>query len=99
MAKIIYFTTAQTNEDFAKNLPLWSVAPNTSNQNFHNKMIRALATQNEVTAVSIRSINHHFKFCKLNKENKKEGNVTWIYPKVKDNKASLFRKRSKQNDS
>ena len=86
MNKIIYFTTAQDNEDFAKNLPLWSVAPNTSNQNFHNKMIRALATMNDVNAVSIRPINHNFKYYQLPGEVKTIGNVTWIYPKVKDNK-------------
>ena len=90
MAKIIYFTTAQKSEDFAKNLSFWNVAPNTSNQNFHNRLIRALASQNEVEAISIRPINSNFKLPQLDREIKKESSLTWVYPKVKNNKIYKF---------
>ena len=68
--KIIYLTTAQSNDDFKNALPKWKKAPNTSNQNFHNKLIRALSTRHQVFVISIRSINGNFAEQEMKKERK-----------------------------
>ncbi|MCR4911444.1 MAG: glycosyltransferase [Bacilli bacterium] len=84
--KIIYFTTAQKNSDFSASLPKWKKAPNTSNQNFHNKLIRALSTKHEVFVIAVRPINDNFAEKELRREYKAEGKVIWNYIKVKNSK-------------
>ena len=97
--KIIYLTTAQSNDDFKNALPKWKKAPNTSNQNFHNKLIRALSTRHQVFVISIRSINGNFAEQEMKKERKEEGNVIWNYIKVKNSKADkLLFIHSRVND-
>ena len=86
MNRIIYLTTAQSQDDFASNLSFWKAAPNTSNQNFHNKVIRALALTNQVDVISVRPINKNFEKSVLNKETKIKDNITWHYVKVKQSK-------------
>ena len=89
--KILYFTTALDNEEFKKYLSYWKVSPNLSNQNFHNKLIHALALSYDVDVISVRSINHYFKkqrlAAKINKENSK---IYWKYIEVRRNKIDKF---------
>ena len=84
---IIYFTTAQDKNDFANYISLWNVPINTSNQTFHNKLIRAIGINNHVDVVSIRPFSK--KKCNVNYLEKKEtidGNIEWHYPKIARNK-------------
>ena len=70
------------NEDYKEYLSLWSVPPNLSNQNFHNKFIRSLAISQQVEAISVRPINSNFKAKTLHCASKLENNITWNYIKV-----------------
>ena len=85
--KIIYFTTAQEENDFRSFINDWKISLNPSNQNFHNKLIRALAINNEVHVISVPPFsrsNMHVR--KLEKAVKTEGNITWHYVKRSGNK-------------
>lgn len=85
--KIIYVTTSIDKEDYKEFIKLWKRTPNPSNQNFHNKLIRALAINNEVEVISIRPFSH--TYCKVNslkKEEKQIGNIKWQYIYVHGNK-------------
>ena len=80
--KIIYFTTAREEKDFRSFINDWKISLNPSNQNFHNKLIRALGINNEVHVISVRPFsrsNMHVK--KLEKGVKQEGSITWHYVK------------------
>ena len=80
--KIIYFTTAQDENDYRSFMSQWKIALNPSNQNFHNKLIRSLAIDNQVEVISVRPFsrkNMHVK--KLENNKKKDGNITWHYVK------------------
>lgn len=87
--KIIYFTSAQRIEDFKRLLPKWTVSPNLSNQNFHNKLIRALSLTHEVEAISIRPTNH-LPYPALLGKTVKEGNITWKYVPVSHDKINKW---------
>ena len=82
MGKIFYLTTAQSTQEFERLLPKWRVSPNLSNQNFHNKLIRALATAKEIDVISARPINSHFFIPRLFKKTVKDNNITWKYISV-----------------
>ena len=85
--KIIYVTTAIERDDYKEFSKLWKTSLNPSNQNFHNKMIRALALNNQVDVISIRPFSTRFCNAKvLPEETKVEGNITWHYIKVKGNR-------------
>ena len=86
MSKIIYFTNALDQNSFKEYLKNWSVSPNLSNQNFHNKLIKALSLSFDVEVISIRAINSNYKESKLPKQTFAELNVTWKYPKVTTSK-------------
>lgn len=75
----MYLTSAMDNESFKEYLRDWTVAPNLSNQNFHNKLIRAIATTNDVDVICYRSINIHFKKFELPAKVVKENNIHWKY--------------------
>lgn len=78
--RIIYFTTAQEEKDYRSFMNQWKIALNPSNQNFHNKLIRALAIENQVDVISIRPFSRkNMKVKKLPSVEKKEGNITWHY--------------------
>ena len=84
---IIYFTTAQDKTDFASYLSLWNTPINTSNQTFHNKLIRAIGKNNNVDVVSIRPFSRN----KCNVEYLKtadtvDDTIHWHYPKITRNK-------------
>ena len=89
---IIYFTTAQDTVDFANYINMWNVPINTSNQTFHNKLIRAIAKNNHVDVVSIRPFSKH----KCNVEYLKSAetvteNIHWHYLKIARNKLNSLR--------
>ena len=80
--RIIYFTTAQDEKDFRSFLNIWKISLNASNQNFHNKLIRALAISNKVDVISIRPFSHHnTRVNYLKAGSKIDGNITWHYLK------------------
>ena len=88
--KIIYFTTALKKEDYAVFSSAWE-SLNTSIQNLHNRLIRALALTHEVEVISIRPFSR--KYCKLKKleaESKNEGKITWHYVGIKRLKLSRY---------
>ena len=77
--KIIYFTTALKKEDYAAFSSAWE-SLNTSIQNLHNRLIRALALTHEVEVISIRPFSRRYcKFDCLEPETKSEGKITWHY--------------------
>lgn len=80
--KIIYFTTAQEENDYRSFIDYWKIPLNSSNQNFHNKFIRSLAIKNEVEVISIRPFSiSKTNVSQLKRETKKDGNITWHYIK------------------
>lgn len=88
--KIIYFTTALKKEDYAVFSSAWE-SLNTSIQNLHNRLIRALALTHEVEVISIRPFSRKYcKFKKLEAESKNEGKITWHYVDIKRLKLSRY---------
>ncbi len=89
--KIVYVTTALDKEDYKEFVKLWKKSPNPSNQNFHNKMIRSLAINNQVEVISIRPFSG--RLCtvkKLEKGTKVDGNITWNYITIRKRKVSRY---------
>ena len=88
--RIIYFTTALEKEDYVSFCKNWNGSLNTTIQNLHNRLIRALALTHEVDVISVRPFSK--RFCKLKKLDAfttQEGKITWHYLEVKRRK--LFR--------
>lgn len=87
MNKVIYFTNAVDQKYFKEDyLRFWKVSPNLSNQNFHNKLIKALSIDFKVDIVSIRPINANFEDKMLYPEIHNIGKTCWRYPKVTKNR-------------
>lgn len=86
MKKILYVSSAIDEFDYPSFLKLWKDGLNTSNQNFHYRMIKALAINNEVHVISLRPLNNNCSNGSFNSLNKTTGNITWEYLKVKNNK-------------
>ena len=88
--RIIYFTTAIREEDYVDFIKEWKISLNPSNQNFHNKMIRALAKTDQVEVVSLRPFSRtKCSLKRLPSEDILDGNIIWHYLKV--TKGRLFR--------
>lgn len=84
---IIYLTTAQDEKEYRSFMNIWRISLNPSNQNFHEKLIRALSINNKVDVISLRPFSHHLtKVRKLDYEVKEIGNVRWHYLKRSGNK-------------
>ena len=80
--KIIYFTTSQDEKDYRSFMNIWKIPLNSSNQNFHNKFIRALSINNTIDVISVRPFSRSkTKQRKLPFETKEDGNITWHYLK------------------
>ena len=88
--RVFYLTTAQDIDSFKNNLPKWKIAPNLSNQNFHNKLIRSIALTHDVEVISIRPINANFETKTLQRATKIENRIRWNYIKVTSNKVDKF---------
>ena len=84
------------NNSFKEYLSKWTVSPNLSNQNFHNKLIRSLSLSHDMDVISVRSINRHFSETKLDAKIVREGNIFWKYPLVKRNRIDKFFKLFKR---
>lgn len=94
--KFMYFTTAMDNDSFKESLSKWSVSPNLSNQNFHNKLIRALAISHDIDVMSIRPINRFYKDRILDAKIVRENNIFWKYPLVKRSRLDKYFKLFKR---
>lgn len=89
---IIYFTTAQDKTDFASYISLWNVPINTSNQTFHNKLIRSIAINNHVDVVSIRPFSKgNCNVDYLESADTISDSIHWHYPKIARGKLTSFR--------
>ena len=89
---VIYFTTAQDKKDFANYVTLWNVPINASNQTFHNKLIRAIAINNNVDVISVRPFSKHkCNVVHLESSETKTENIHWHYPKIGRNKLNSIR--------
>lgn len=89
--KILYFTTAIDKNDYASFLKRWSSSPNPSQQNFHDKMIRSLAINNELTVFSFRPFSKRLCLDKvLNYEEKNNNGIHYIYFKVKKHRIDRY---------
>lgn len=78
--RILYITTSLDKDDFVSFDKQWSISLNTSNQVFHNKMIRSFAINHPVDVISIRPFNR--KSCQLRKltsYSKQVGNIHYHY--------------------
>lgn len=96
--KIIYITTAINQTDYHEYTKLWTKAPNPSNQNFHNKLIRSLAINNELQVISIRPFSKRFCYLRsLKKATCEEKNITWNYLTIKRNKFSKIATVTKES--
>ena len=78
------------NNSFKEYLSKWTVSPNLSNQNFHNKLIRSLALSHDIDVISVRPINRHYKDAQIEAQIVREGNIFWKYPLVKRNRIDKF---------
>ena len=95
--KIIYFTTALMKEDYVSFSSAWDASLNTSIQNLHNRLIRALAMTHEVEVISIRPFSRIYcKLKKLDAENKQEGKINWHYLEIKRFKLPRYLAIAKQ---
>lgn len=89
--RIIYFTTALDKKEYNEYRKLWKISPNPSNQNFHNKLIRSLAINNQVDVISIRPFSKKLVSLKrLKKKEEIEDNITWHYLGIKRGKVNRF---------
>lgn len=96
--KIIYLTTSMEEFDYLAYTTSWSIPLNPSNQNFHNKIIRALAKFADVEVFSIRPFSR--KYCNeyfLQADKKKVGNITWNYLQIPHFKLPKYAATKKQS--
>ena len=98
--RIIYFTTALEKDDYVAFCNNWNGSLNTTIQNLHNRLIRALALTHEVEVISVRPFSR--KRCKLKKlpaYTTLEGKIIWHYLEVKRKrffKAEFIKKQAKK---
>ena len=85
--KIIYITTSLEENDYIGFNKMWRVSLNPSNQNFHNKIIRALGISNKVEVISIRPFSKEkCALRELKAYEKKNENITYHYVAIKKNR-------------
>lgn len=97
--RIIYVTTSIEENDYIDFVKLWKKAPNPSNQNFHNKLIRSIAINNRVDVISIRPFSK--KLCKTHKLKAKtkdsiDNFISWHYLAVNGSKILKYFNCKKQ---
>ena len=87
MKNIIYFTTSQHNDDYEQYTNIWKTPINSSNQIFHNKMIRSLSFSYHVDVISIRPFStDKCVIDYLDKGERISSSIFWHYLKIKRNK-------------
>jgi hypothetical protein len=86
--KIIYLTTAMSEQRFNDYEKLSKIKVNPSNQNFHNKLINGLAKfNNDITVIALRPLSKNmFEKSFLLREEEAIDNIHYIYPYEKTNK-------------
>ena len=85
--RIVYFTSSQREKDYRSFMNLWRIPLNSSNQNFHNKFIRALSINNKVDVISVRPFSRSkTRVLSLKNETVEDGNITWHYLKRAGNR-------------
>ena len=78
--KIIYFTSTQREKDYRSFMNIWKYPLNSSNQNFHHKLIHALAKNCQVDVISVRPFSRtHTRVMSLKKDLYREDNIIWHY--------------------
>lgn len=88
--RVIYITTSLEANDYNEFNKMWSVSLNPSNQNFHNKVIRALAINNKVDVISIRPFSRgKCRLKELGAYGRTVGNISYHYLKIR--RGNLFR--------
>ncbi len=88
---IIYFTTAQESNDYNKFLSLWNKPINSSNQIFHNKLIRSLSLTNHIDVISLRPYSKDIVDPKaLIKDETISSQIHWHYLKVSGHKFNRY---------
>ena len=86
MNNVIYFTTALETDDFKEYLKIWKKPINSSNQIFHNKLIRSISLTNHVDVISIRPFSKtNCLVKKLDKGEKITSQIHWHYLKIRNN--------------
>lgn len=90
--RIIYFTTAQDNNEFSSISTENKKKINSSNQVFHSNFIKALAVNNEIDVYSCRSYANQLNKSSVNVEE----NVSWNYLRTKKNKISTLLSQVKE---
>lgn len=99
MSKILYLTTAQDQNNFANFINDFSCPPNLSSQNFHNKLIRAIALTNDVDVISLRPINQYYKNNEVTASSYNEENIHWMYPRITKSIKDKITRLPKEIDS
>lgn len=96
--QVIYFTTSIHEEDYPDFQKAWKVCLNPSNQNFHNKLIRAIGKIANVEVISLRPFSKtRCRIKKLKASQRRNGSINYHYLKVAIN--PLFRCTSFLNQS
>lgn len=84
---VLVFSSAMTENDFASFQNDAKNKPNPSNQNFYNKLIRAISLRNNVSVVSHRPFaKGMLKTNVLESEENKEGNTNFYYTHIETGK-------------
>lgn len=94
---VLIFSSAMTESDFASFQSEAKIKPNPSNQNFYNKLIKAISLRNNASVVSHRPlIKGMFKSKILEADENKEGKVIYYYTHIEAGK--LFKLLREQNE-
>lgn len=88
--KILYLTSAQSNQNYEAFSKRWNVSLNISNQVFHHKLITALENENKINVFSIRPLNKNCNIKSLEEGYDEESSIRWIYPAIKSNKIARY---------
>ena len=93
---IVVLTSSMADADFNEFAKSARIKPNPSNQNFYNKLIKALSFYNNVSVLSLRPfVKGMFDDDYLDSRDGNDGTIKYYYPYIK---ASKSFKVSKQTD-
>ena len=89
--KIIYLTTSLFEKDYIEFQKIWKIPLNSSNQNFHSKIIKALGKTNQVDVISLRPFSlNKCRLTKLYRETTVIDNVSYHYLRVSPHRLLRF---------
>lgn len=88
---IIYFTTAQENNDYNEYLKAWPYPINSSMQMIHNRLIRSLSLRHHVDVISLRPFSKKDCLVKaLVKSERITNRIHWHYVSVRRSKIGRY---------